>query len=185
MAPNLRMNAAPADSVSNRAALARWLDRPWFLATWCVLAAFGAYACMYGFRKPFTAGTYTATEFGPKLKAWLVTAQVLGYTISKFAGIKVIAEMKPARRATTLLWLVAAAQAALLLFAVVPAPYNAACLFLNGIPLGMVFGLVLGFLEGRRMTELFVAGLCVSFILADGAAKTVGAWLLRAGVAEA
>jgi hypothetical protein len=48
----------------------------------------------------------------------------------------------------------------------------------------MVFGLVLGFLEGRRMTELFVAGLCASFILADGATKTVGAWLLRTGVPE-
>jgi hypothetical protein len=34
------------------------------------------------------------------------------------------------------------------------------------------------------MTELFVAGLCASFILADGVAKSVGALLLNAGVAE-
>ena len=111
-------------------------------------------------------------------------AQVLGYTISKFIGIKVIAEMSPRRRATALLVLVGVAQSALLLFGLVPPPYSAFCLFLNGLPLGMVFGLVLGFLEGRRMTEAFVAGLCASFILADGFTKSVGAYLLQQGVTE-
>ena len=38
----------------------------------------------------------------------------------------------------------------------------------------MVFGLVLGFLEGRRMNECMAAGLCASFILADGFTKSVG-----------
>ena len=38
----------------------------------------------------------------------------------------------------------------------------------------MVFGLVLGFLEGRQTTELLAAGLCASFILADGIMKSVG-----------
>ena len=32
-----------------------------FFSLWCVAAAFGTYACMYAFRKPFTAGTYSAT----------------------------------------------------------------------------------------------------------------------------
>jgi hypothetical protein len=92
--------------------------------------------------------------------------------------------MPPPRRAVTLLTLVGVAQVALLLFAVVPPPLNIACLFLNGLPLGLVFGLVLGFLEGRRMTEAFIAGLCASFILADGFTKSVGAFLLQAGVSE-
>jgi hypothetical protein len=92
--------------------------------------------------------------------------------------------MPPSRRAVTLLGLVGVAQVALLLFGLVPPPYNIACLFLNGLPLGMVFGLVLGFLEGRRMTEAFIAGLCTSFILADGFTKSVGAYLLQAGVSE-
>lgn len=179
------MNTTSASTTLPSAPLAaRLLDRPWFLSAWCVVAAFGAYACMYAFRKPFTAGTFTAAPFEPGFKTWLVMAQVLGYTISKFAGIKVIAEMPPARRAVTLLGLVGVAQAALLLFGLVPPPYNIACLFLNGLPLGMVFGLVLGFLEGRRMTEAFIAGLCTSFILADGFTKSVGAYLLRAGVPE-
>ncbi len=48
----------------------------------------------------------------------------------------------------------------------------------------MVFGLVLGFLEGQRDTEARTAGLCASFILADGATKSVGTWLLQQGVSE-
>jgi hypothetical protein len=175
--------AAPAPSGSR---LTRWLAaHPWVLSFWCVAAAFGAYACMYAFRKPFTAATYAEEPFPAGFKTWLVLAQVLGYTISKFIGIKVIAEMSPHRRAAALLGLVAAAEVALLLFALVPPPWSVVCLFLNGFPLGMVFGLVLGFLEGRRMTEAFVAGLCASFILADGFTKSAGAWLLQLGVSTA
>ncbi len=151
-------------------------------SAWCVVAAFGTYACMYGFRKPFTAGTYPDAGNTVDFKVWLVAAQVMGYTVSKFAGIRVIAEMRPEHRTRVLLGLIGIAELALLLFAWIPAPWNTVCLFLNGLPLGMVFGLVLGFLEGRKLTEAFVAGLCASFILADGFTKSVGAKLLALGV---
>ena len=139
---------------------------------------------MYGFRKPFTAGTFLENPGETAWKTYLVTAQVLGYTISKFIRIRVIAEMSTERRAPVLLSLIGFAQLALLLFAIVPAPYHVGCMFLNGLPLGMVFGLVLGFIEGRRATEAFVAGLCTSFILADGVTKSVGAWLIQIGIPE-
>jgi len=176
----------PAEPVVDPSAVPKrgGLADPVLLALWSVVAAFGTYACMYGFRKPFTAGTYSDGAFPVGFKVWLVTAQVLGYTISKFIGIRVIAEMPPGRRAAVLLGLIGAAQLALVLFGLVPPPFSLVCLFLNGLPLGMVFGLVLGFLEGRRMTEALVAGLCASFILADGVAKSVGAAILGWGVAE-
>lgn len=155
-----------------------------WVGAWSIVAAFGTYACMYGFRKPFTAAAFSGEEWPAGFKAWLVTAQVLGYTISKFIGIRVISEMPPNRRARFLLALVGVSELALLLFALLPAPWNVVGLFLNGLPLGMVFGLVLGFLEGRRMTEALVAGLCTSFILADGFSKSVGASLLKWGVDE-
>ena len=65
-------------------------------------AAFGTYFAMYGFRKPFTAATYADTPgwFGLDAKTLLVTAQVLGYTVSKFVGIGVVARM-PAGRSPT------------------------------------------------------------------------------------
>lgn len=150
-------------------------------------AAFGTYFAMYGFRKPFTAATYADTPgwFGLDAKTLLVTAQVLGYTVSKFVGIGVVARMPAGRRALALLALIAVAEAALVGFGVAPDWLRPLLLFVNGLPLGMVFGLVLGFLEGRRHTEAMTAGLCASFIVADGAAKSLGSSLLAAGVPEA
>jgi hypothetical protein len=153
------------------------------LSLWCITAAFGTYFCMYAYRKPFTAAEFTGETFaGLDYKPLLVTSQVLGYMLSKFLGIKFIAEIEREQRARAIVILVALAQVALLFFGLVPPPYNFLFLFLNGLPLGMVFGLVLGFLEGRRQTEALTAGLCASFILADGVTKSVGAWLLIRGV---
>lgn len=149
-------------------------------AFWAVTAAFGVYFCMYGFRKPFTAAEYQSTSvYGVGFKAILVASQTLGYMLSKFIGIKVISEMPANRRAVAILILIFAAEAALVMFGLLPRPFNASMLFFNGLALGMVFGLVLGFLEGRRVTEALAAGLCTSFILADGVTKTVGTWLLQ------
>ena len=161
----------------------RW-SNPTAQAIWCTVSAFGTYACMYGFRKPFTAGVYVDDPFSPGFKASLIGAQVLGYTLSKLIGIRVIAEMPPRRRIATLLGLIAVAQAAWVLFGALPPSFAGVCLFLNGLSLGMVFGLVLGFLEGRRLSEAFITGLCCSFILADGISKSVGLRLLEAGVPE-
>ena len=155
----------------------------WMAGVWSVIAAFGVYFCMYAFRKPFAAATYdAATLWGVSEKAVLVIAQVFGYMVSKFIGIRVIAEMKPERRVLGILMLIGLAELALLLFAVVPKPAHVFCLFLNGLPLGMVFGLVLGFLEGRQQTEALTAGLCASFVLADGVTRSLGAWLLHQGI---
>lgn len=130
---------------------------------------------MYAFRKPFTAATFEgAPVFGIAWKTVLIAAQVAGYTVSKFLGIRILSGMRPAMRALMIVGLIAVAELALLLFALTPAPWNALFLFCNGLPLGMVFGLVMGFLEGRRQTELLTAGLCASFIVASGFVKSVG-----------
>jgi MFS family permease len=137
-------------------------------------AAFCTYACMYAFRKGITAVTFEGMAFaGISYKIWLVTAQVFGYAVSKLIGVKVVSEMSPGRRAINLLLFVGVALLALLLFALVPAPWNIVFLFLNGLPLGMVYGTMLGFLEGRKQTDALVAGLTASFIFASGFVKTV------------
>lgn len=147
---------------------------------WAILAAFGTYFCMYAFRKPFAVASFSdVTAWGWEYKTVAVSAQVMGYTLSKFLGIKILSELPPQRRAVAILVLIGFAELALLGFGLVPAPYNIAFLFLNGIPLGMVFGLVLGFLEGRQQTEALAACLCTSFILADGVTKSVGQWVLN------
>lgn len=131
---------------------------------------------MYGFRKPFTAAGYgeAGEIFGLEFKTALVLSQVLGYTLSKFIGIKVISEMGKNNRARAILVLIGFAELALLGFAVVPEKFKLAFMFLNGLPLGMVWGLVFSFLEGRKFTEAMGAGLCASFAFASGFAKTIG-----------
>jgi len=137
---------------------------------------------MYGFRKPFTAASYEGVHlWGISYKVVLVISQVLGYMCSKFYGIRFIAIMQPSRRAGYIVRLVAISWVALLLFGLVPMPYNFIFMFINGLPLGMVWGLVFGFLEGRRVTELMGAVLATSFIFASGLAKTVGKGLMLYG----
>lgn len=157
----------------------RWLkSSPLVFVCYVSICSFIVYSCMYGFRKPFTVGLYTNVFFlGISYKVCLVIAQVLGYMVSKFYGIKFISGMRPEKRSVYILLCIGIAWATLLLFAIIPPPYNIICLFINGLPLGLVWGLVFGFLEGRRTTELMGAVLATSFIFASGMAKTVGKWL--------
>lgn len=155
---------------------------PGAFSAWCIVAAFSTYFCMYAFRKPFTAATFDGDMlWGVSYKTVLVIAQVFGYSLSKFIGIKVISEMTPGRRAVGILALIGLAHLSLLLFGLTPTPYNFVFLFLNGLPLGMVFGLVLSFLEGRQLTEALIAGLCASFIVSSGVVKSIGRSLIVYG----
>lgn len=164
----------------------KFLRNPTVFMLFGATAAFCTYACMYAFRRGITAVTFDGMTFaGISYKIWLVTAQVFGYALSKGIGIKVVSEMSPSRRAINILLFVLVALLALLGFALVPAPYNIIFLFLNGLPLGLIYGTMLGFLEGRRQTDGLVAGLTASFIFASGFVKTV-ALTIRAdwGVSE-
>jgi hypothetical protein len=48
----------------------------------------------------------------------------------------------------------------------------------------MIFGYIQGYLEGKRNTELYIAALGSSFILADGVSKSVGINILNWGISE-
>lgn len=160
-----------------RAKVAKW---PYGLVSvFAAIASFGAYTCMYAFRKAYSAGTFTGQQyFHIDYKVWLVIAQIIGYTMSKFYGIKFISELKPGQRAKSILILIGIAWLALLCFAIVPAPYNIIFLFINGFPLGLIWGLVFGYLEGRKSTEFMAAVLSISLIFASGFVKTVARTLM-------
>lgn len=160
-----------------RAHVATWPY--WVISLLAAIAAFGTYTSMYAFRKAFAAGTYPGQQYWHvDYKVWLVIAQVIGYTLSKFYGIKFIAELKDGQRAKSILSLIGVGWLSLLLFALIPAPYNIICLFLNGFPLGMIWGLVFSYLEGRRSTEFMAAVLSISLIFASGLIKTTGRLLI-------
>ncbi|RZL51035.1 MAG: hypothetical protein EOP00_01415 [Pedobacter sp.] len=143
------------------------------------IAAFGCYTCMYAFRKAFAAGTFdNSSFFGIDYKVCLIIAQMLGYTFSKFYGIKFISQNGKSNRAKYILMLIGIAWLALLGFALIPAPYNIAMLLLNGFPLGMIWGLVFSYLEGRRTTEFMGALMSISLVFAAGFVKTIARELM-------
>ncbi len=172
----------------NQASLfTRWLARsPVAFTLLASAAAFGAYTCMYAFRRPFTVGTYEGQElWGFRFKVLLVVAQMIGYALSKFTGIKVVSEAKPGARIVLIVALHAVAWLGLLMLAVLPPELALVGMFLNGLPLGMIWGLVFSFLEGRRVTEFLGLGLSVSFIFASGWVKSAGGMVMKSwGVAE-
>ncbi len=158
---------------------------PSLLIAWAIAAAFSAYFCMYAFRKPFAAASFPGEVFGIQLKIALVISQVIGYALSKFIGIRVVSETARSQRALMLIILISAAELALVAFGLLPPAGQVVAIFFNGLPLGAVWGLVFGFLEGRKTTELLGAGLSASYIVSSGIVKTVGRALLDAGVPEA
>jgi len=176
--------------MQKKSKITQWLEtaNPAAFSAYCVAAAFTTYFCMYAFRKPFSVGIFAGEVeiFGLVMgyKIFIIISQVLGYTCSKFLGIKIVSEMKGNRRALSLVGLILFAEISLVFVGIVPKPWGALFLFLNGLPLGMVWGLVFGFLEGRKTSEALGAGLSASYILASGVVKSVGREVMNNGVAE-
>ncbi len=149
------------------------------IGLYAVVVVFLAYTMIFGFRKSFTVATFDGlTIAGYSYKTVLVICQMLGYLLAKFYGIKFISELKRTGRGKIIIILTATAWLAWLFFAIVPLPYNIVFLFINGFPLGMLWGVVFSYVEGRRSTDFIGAALAVSFIFASGFVKSVGAWLM-------
>ena len=141
--------------------------------------AFLTYSSMYAFRKPFAAATFEGEVlFGMDLKVWLILAQTFGYMASKFYGIKMISELRPENRAILILSLIGISWFGLLGFAILPAPFNVLCFLINGFPLGLIWGLVFHYLEGRKFTEMMGSILAVSFVFSSGLVKSIGKYLM-------
>jgi hypothetical protein len=162
------------------------------LVLYAGFAAFMTYLCMYAARKPFSALAYSGMDFfgwavnehPVSLKVALGVSQVIGYFLSKLLGTKICSEVHWQDRRHLLNGLLLSAIAALALFWVLPGPWKFLAMFLNGLPLGMVWGLVVGYLEGRRRSEVLLAVLSVSFIVGSGIVKDVGKWLVAAPPVE-
>jgi hypothetical protein len=157
-----------------------------------VIAIFGGlcalllYACMYAFRKPFAAAAFSEIPeiWGLKYKSILVISQVLGYMCAKFLGIKIIAEQKNANRPLWIIGLIAVAELSLIAFAYAPSNVRPFLLFLNGLPLGLIWGLVFSYLEGRKFTEIMGLTMATTFIFASGFSKDIALNLMQNGVFE-
>lgn len=153
--------------------------RQWAGILYFSIVVFCTYASVFAFRKPFTVATFAGTAYaGVPYQTWLIISQVIGYMLSKFYGIRFIAELQRFGRWKTSLALLSTAWLSLLLFAVVPAPWGIMCFLVNGFVLGFMWGIVFSYVEGRRATDFIGVVLAVSFIFAGGFSRSVAKWLL-------
>ena len=121
---------------------------------WAGGAALLSYSLVYMLRKPYTAAAFEDLEvFNMDYKVAVTIVQILGYVVSKFMGIKLISEL-------------------------LSAPYNIAAMFLNGLLLGCMWGIIFSFIEGRRMTDVLASLLGVSMVISSGTAKSVGLYVM-------
>lgn len=158
-----------------------WLEVPkpnlsskgWSLVA--VASAFATYYCMYGFRKPFTVLAFEGDWWGGvQLKTAIVTSQLIGYFAAKILGTRICSGLHRERIFPALMICILGALGSLALLPLLPWNLGVLALALNGLALGMVWGMVMRPLEGRGNSEFLLAGLCCSFIIASGDVKTVG-----------
>lgn len=143
-------------------------------------AAFLCYLSMFAFRKPFAAASYgeELMWFGLELKTSFVLAQLLGYILSKYIGIWWLSARISSSRFGLLMRLMFVAYVAMIAFYLLPTSLKPLAMFINGLPLGMIWGVVISYLEGRRQSDTLLVMLASSFVIASSLTKDIGLWVL-------
>ena len=150
------------------------------LIFWAGGAALLSYSLVYALRKPYTAASFEGWDFwGIDYKVAVTTIQILGYLVAKFFGIKFISELKREKRFRFFVSSAVLAEFALLLFGLLEAPYNALAMFLNGLSLGCMWGIIFSFIEGRKITDMLASLLGVSMVFSSGLAKSFGLYVIN------
>jgi hypothetical protein len=135
---------------------------------------------VYALRKPFTAATFDDVMiWGYSFKSIITIAQVVGYVISKFAGIKIISELNHAHRLRFIAGAAVLAAVSLLFFGLLPMHFKIAAMFVNGLALGCMWGVIFTFLEGRRVTDMLASILGISIVISSGMAKSIGLFVMN------
>lgn len=147
---------------------------------WAGGAALLSYSLVYALRKPYTVASFDGYEvFNMNYKVVVTITQIAGYVLSKFLGIKLISELKQEGRFKFIALSVIVAELSLIFFGLLPAPYNIVAMFINGLSLGCMWGVIFSFLEGRRQTDILASLLGVSIVVSSGMAKSLGMFVMN------
>lgn len=146
------------------------------------LSSFCLYVCVYVYRRSFQVvpldEKWTEDIY---LKDAVVFAQTAGLLIAKLYGIQYNAEAKRYNVTVHLLVAIAAAECSLIAYAVVENFWKPFAIFFNGLPLGVVWGLLVTFLEGRETSDAMLLMLAEGFLIGNGLVKAVCKWVLDRG----
>lgn len=150
------------------------------LILWAGGAALLSYSLVYALRKPYTAAEFDGMTFlGSDYKVALTTIQIIGYVIAKFFGIKIISELKKENRFRLFVGMAVLAEVALIGFGLLPSPYNVIAMFVNGLSLGCMWGVIFSFIEGRKVTDILASLLGVSIVFSSGLSKSFGLFTMN------
>jgi hypothetical protein len=175
-------------------AFSNHLAKNLFVQAWYGGAAgFFLYFSMYALRRPFKAAKFRDDDgvvlewfdTGMTLKTAISIFQLAGYMSSKWLAIIVVSIAK-GKQDWYLTALIFIAQISLILFGLTEgAPdYSPFPMFLNGLMLGMVWGLVVAYFEGRTTSDFSLVCLSISFIVSSGIVKDVALKVLGWGYSQ-
>jgi hypothetical protein len=149
----------------------------WVANVLLAIASFMTYSAMYLIRKPISAMQFSDISLlGISLKVLLIISQILGYTTAKFIGVTWVSSIDKSKRIFSLLTLLTIGIFSLLAFALLPIQFSPLVLFVNGLSLGLIWGIVFSFIEGRHATDSIGLFLSMSFIFTSGLAKSLGVY---------
>ena len=152
----------------------------WLFVLWAGGTALLSYSLVYALRKPFTAAEFNGLLVcGMDYKIAVSIIQLLGYVCAKLLGIKYISELKPEGRLKFIIGSAALSELSLIVFGLLPVPYNIVALFFNGLSLGCMWGVIFSFIEGRKVTDILASLLGVSMVFSSGLAKSFGLFAMN------
>jgi len=147
---------------------------------WAGLSALLSYSLVTALRKPFTAATFDGYFIGNfDYKTIVTTVQIFGYVIAKFVGIKIISELEKKKRLRFIIISVIIAELSLVCFGFLPLPMNLIAMFINGLSLGCMWGVIFSFLEGRRLTDILASLMGLSIVISTGTIKSIALFVLN------
>ena len=159
-----------------------------FQSIYGALGGFFLYFSMYALRKPFKAATFRDENgvklewfnTGMTLKTAIVLFQLVGYTTSKWIGIKFVSEAK-GKQSLYLIYVLSIAELSLIIYGILGAVpnYTPFAIFFNGLMLGVVWGLTVAYFEGRDISDFMLVSLSISFIVSSGIVKDVALVVLQ------
>eukprot|EP00002_Diphylleia_rotans_P019075 TRINITY_DN3695_c0_g1_i3.p1 TRINITY_DN3695_c0_g1~~TRINITY_DN3695_c0_g1_i3.p1 ORF type:complete len:470 (-),score=76.42 TRINITY_DN3695_c0_g1_i3:50-1459(-) len=162
-------------------------ERPTYhVVLYAALTSFLAYTCVYGIRMPIFAAQFLDYKVrGFDLKVAFTMAQTAGIAVGKLGSTILISSLERENRLSTLYFLGSGATIGLLPVYLQWIPeIQVLGLFLCGICLAPIWGIIVLYLEGRGQSEILFAAAGLSPIFAGGLARSLGAYLIQSGIPE-
>lgn len=169
-----------------------WLPRPltpylesiqatsrWRFTLFGGFSAFLCYFFVYFFRKPWQVVGDEEWAGNVTMKEAMLVAQTAGIWIAKIYGWKFNAEVRRSKVTQYLMAAITFAELTLILLGLLPLFWKPFAMFLNGLPLGLVWGLIVTILEGRESSDAMLICLATSFIVGSGYSKNAGYLVLQ------